>query len=101
MTKFLTIWLLTFQPVPVCEVCQFMVESVNDQLHGSGEEEVVGTFERVCSQMPQQEQQFVSTCTLESPLFKFIHVHLLTDKIPQEKKFIMPPTTSPKVRGDI
>ena len=44
----------------MCEVCEFMVKSVGEQLKDNSEEAVIGTFERVCNLMPELEQKFVS-----------------------------------------
>ena len=48
--------------MPECEVCEFMVQSVADQVESFGKDKVVEVFERICGLMPEQEQQFVSQC---------------------------------------
>ena len=50
------------QPVPECEVCEFMIQSVADQVESFGKDKIVEVFERICGLMPEQEQQFVSYC---------------------------------------
>ena len=37
-----------------------MVQSVSDQVQSFGKDKIVEVFERICGQMPEQEQQFVS-----------------------------------------
>ena len=41
-------------------MCEFMVQSVVDQVESFGKDKVVEVFERICGLMPEQEQQFVS-----------------------------------------